>query len=291
MREVTDTDLQYLRTWIGRTESARDRVREAPVAALSATLDRDDPVPQKGDALPILWHWLFCLPLHRSSELAADGHVHLGGFLPPVPLPRRMYAGGSVDVHTPLRIGDDVSRLSTVGDVAHKIGRSGPLIFVTLHHTFSVGGRLALTERQNLVYREAPAAGEPPVERTLARREAAWTREVLPDEVLLFRYSALTFNGYRIHYDRTFATENQGYAGLIVHGPLLATLLADLVRRHRPDAAIESFSFRAVRALIDGTPFLVCGSPSADGTAVELWVRDLEGAVAMEATAILKASA
>jgi 3-methylfumaryl-CoA hydratase len=288
MREVTDTDLQYLRTWIGRTEQVHDRVREAPVAALSATLDLDEPAPREGDELPILWHWLFCLSLHRSSELAADGHAHLGGFLPPVPLPRRLWAGGSVTVHAPPRIGDAVSRASRIADVAHKIGQTGALVFVTIEHNISAGGRLSVSERQTLVYREAPVANEPAAERRFARRDAAWTREVLPDEVLLFRYSALTFNGYRIHYDRTFATENQGYGGLVVHGPLLATLLADLVRRHLPDATVETFTFRAVRALIDGSPFLVCGSPSSDGRAVELWVQDLEGAVAMEATATFR---
>ena len=287
MRDETDTDLQYLRTWIGRTETVQDEVRAAPVAALAATLDRPIPSLQTGDPLPLLWHWLFCLPLHRASELAADGHAHLGGFLPPVPLPRRMYAGGSVEVRQVLRIGDVVSRVSRIADVSHKAGRTGVLVFVTIQHDFSVGGDLAVAERQDLVYRDAPGPDDPAAPPRMAQDEAAWTREIRPDEVLLFRYSALTFNGHRIHYNRTFALD-QGYPGLVVHGPLLATLLADIVRRHIPDARVSRFSFRAVRALFDGAPFLVCGLPSQDGRTVKLWAQEPNGALAMEAAATLK---
>jgi 3-methylfumaryl-CoA hydratase len=288
MADVSDTDLRYLQTWVGRRETVVDDVRASPMAALAATLDREDPPPQSGDPLPILWHWLFCLSLHRSSALAADGHAELGGFLPPVPLPRRMYAGGSVDLREPLRVGDSVSRVSRIAEVTHKVGRSGELVFVTVEHEFRVADRVAVAEQQHLVYRGAPAEGGERAEpRVAAGEPAAWTRELLPDEVLLFRYSALTFNGYRIHYDREFAA-SQGYRGLVVHGPLLATLLADLVRRQRPDAIVSRFSFRAVRALVDGAPFQLCGSPAADGTAVKLWVQNREGVLAMEATAALK---
>src|SRR5262245_53957960 len=213
MQDITDTVLQYLRTWIGRTETVRDDVRVAPIAALAATLDHPVPALQHGDQLPLLWHWLFCLPFHRTSDLGEDGHAHLGGFLPPVPLPRRMYAGGSIEVRLPLRIGDALSRVSRVVDVTHKAGRSGALVFVAVQHDFSVGGQILITERQDLVYRDEPRPGDPVAPGRGAPGQAAWTREIRPDEVLLFRYSALTFNGHRIHYDRAFALE-RGYPGL-----------------------------------------------------------------------------
>jgi 3-methylfumaryl-CoA hydratase len=287
MHDITETDLQYLRTWIGRTETAHDEIRAAPIAALAAPLDHPVAHLRPGDPVPLLWHWLFCLPLHRASELGVDGHAHLGAFFPPVPLPRRMYAGGSVDVRRPPRIGEAVSRVSRIADVSLKAGRTGALVFVTIHHDFSVGGDLLVSDRQDLVYRDEPRPGEPAAPVRIAQDAAAWTQEIRPDEVLLFRYSALTFNGHRIHYDRPFAVD-QGYAGLVVHGPLLATLLADLVGRHLPDATVSRFSFRALRALFVGAPFFVCGSLSEDGQTVRLWVRASDGSLAMEATAELQ---
>lgn len=287
MRESTDTDLEYLRQWIGRTETCDDVVTAVPVSALAATLDLDAPPPRPGDPLPLLWHWLFCLSLHRRADLADDGHARLGAFLPPIGLPRRMYAGGSLDVRLPIRIGDPVSRVSRVVDVSSKRGRSGALVFVKVRHDFSTRDGLALTESQDLVYREVPRPDEAAAAARPAPDQAAWTREIQPDDVLLFRYSALTFNAYRIHYDRRFATEVQGYPGLVVHGPLIATLLADLLRRHLPDAKVSQFSFRAVRALFDGAPFSVCGSPAPDGRTVQLWAKEESGALAMDATATL----
>ena len=262
---------------------------------------------RRGPAIrvPLLWHWLYCLPLHKQSELGADGHARLGEFLPPVPLPRRMYAGGRVEVHHPLRVGDAIERVSRIEDVREKEGRSGPLVFVKVRHHISNRDGLALIEDHDIVYRDPearPADGETPGQagscrpragrarpgpRRTARPDPAWTREIVPDDVLLFRYSALTFNGYRIHYDRRFATEVQGYPGLVVHAPLVATLLADLLRRNLPAADVSSFSFRAIRPLFDGDPFFVCGRPEADGKTVTLWAQDASGAVAFEATAVL----
>ena len=288
MRDVTDIDLEYLRGWIGRTEARDDVVTAAPAAALSATLDRDDPSLRPGDPLPLLWHWLYLVPRHRQSELGVDGHARRGGFLPPVSLPRRMYAGGAVEVHGSLRIGDAISCVSRIVDVSRKEGRTGVLVFVTVRHDITARGAPALTEQQDLVYRANPSPGDPAPPVQHASREAAWTREIHPDEVLLFRYSALTFNGYRPHYDRRFAADVQGYPGLVVHAPLIATLLADLVRRHLPDAIVSSFTFRAVGALFDGAPFLVCGTPGADGQSVQLWAQDSSGALAMQATATLR---
>ena len=282
-----DGGIDRLREWIGRSESSVDTVAAAPVTRLSATLDRDDPVPRDGDPLPILWHWLYFLPAHRQSELGADGHARLGGFLPPVPLARRMFAGGRIETVHPLRVGDSIARVSRIADVSSKDGRTGPLVFVRVHHEISTEGRLALREDQDIVYRGNPRADDPPPAVEPAPDDPAWTREAHPDEALLFRYSALTFNAFRPHYDRRFATEVQGYPGLVVHAPLIATLLADLVTRNLPRADVTGFSFRARKALFDSSPFFLCGRPAEDGRSVALWARDFSGALALEATATL----
>lgn len=276
-------DLTHLRDWIGRRESRTDNLTATPVAALAATLDRDDPLPQAGTALPPLWHWLYFTPLTRHSELGVDGHAKRGGFLPPVPLPRRMWAGGRLDFLQPLRVGETVTRTSTIQDVTVKHGRSGALVFVCVRHAFSNAHGLTLSEEHDIVYRDAPAPDAPQPEPTPAPRDEQFSREIVPDPVLLFRYSALTFNGHRIHYDRSYVTGVEGYPGLIVHGPLIATLLLDLLRRHLPDATVKRFSFKAVRPTFDIHPFTVCGK--VEGQTVTLWGRDHEGWLTMQATA------
>ncbi|MCL4798978.1 MAG: MaoC family dehydratase N-terminal domain-containing protein [Burkholderiales bacterium] len=280
-------DLAVLERWIGRAEQAADTVTPFPVAALSATLDRDDPAPRDGDALPPLWHWLYFLPLYRHSEAGSDGHRARGGFLPPVDLPRRMWAGSRVTFARALRVGERVHRVSTVADVKHKTGRSGELVFVVVRHELGGDAGHALTEEHDIVYREAPRPDEPPAAPQAAPDEAAWTREITPDPLLLFRYSALTFNGHRIHYDRRYCTEVEGYPGLVVHGPLLATLLLDLLRRERPESTATSFRFRALSPVFDTAPFAVCGQPLGDGREARLWVRRRDGALAMDASATL----
>lgn len=280
-------DIRHLQEWIGRSESRADEVMAAPMAALSAVLDRDDPPPAKGDVLPPLWHWLYFLPLARQSELGPDGHAKRGGFLPPVPLARRMWAGSRFEFHRPLRAGDPVSRVSRIASVNHKAGQTGPLVFVQVRHEISTADALAVIEEQDLVYRDAPRPSDPAPPPKPAPTESAWQREIRPDPVLLFRYSALTFNGHRIHYDRPYATEVEHYGGLVVHGPLLATLLLDLLRRNLPQAAVSRFSFRAVRPLYDNAPFLIYGKPEADGKIVKLWTADAEGWLTMEASAEL----
>ena len=280
-------DIERLRQWIGRTDTATDEVTTAPIAALSATLDDDAPRPAIGHPLPLCWHWLYFLPTHRQSELGPDGHARLGGFLPPVPLPRRTYAGGRVDAHRPLRVGVAMTRVSRIADVVHNTGRTGPLVFVNVRHDISTTQGLAVSEDQTIVYRDDPRPDDPAPPVQPAPDDPRWTREIRPDEVLLFRYSALTFNGHRIHYDRRFAIEDQGYGGLVVHGPLLATLLADLVARNLPHATVSTFSFRAVAPLFDAAPFFVCGRPDAGGRSVRLWVKGTAGELAMEATATI----
>jgi 3-methylfumaryl-CoA hydratase len=280
-----NVNLDYLREWRGKAESRSDEVTSAPIAALSATLDRDDPFPRAGDPLPPLWHWLYFLPIPRQSELGPDGHAKRGGFLPPVPLPRRMFAGDRVQFHRPLRVGETISRLSRIIDVNHKLGRSGPLVFVVVRHEISDRQGVAVIEEHDIVYRDSPKPTDSAPAPQTPPSGAAWTREIIPDATLLFRYSALTFNGHRIHYDRRYATEGEGYPGLVVHGPLIATLLLDLLRRNLADASITSLSFRAVRPLFDIAPFSVCGKAASDGKAVQLWATDSEGSLAMEATA------
>lgn len=280
--------MNNLTEWIGRTEELADRITPVPISALSATLDRADPLPQPGDALPPLWHWLYFLPVHRQSKIGPDGHPERGGFLPAVELPRRMWAGGRLQFHHPLRVGDAVSRVSTIADVSAKEGRTGKLVFVLVRHEISDGAGLALTEEHDIVYRDNPAPGEAPPAPKAADTNHDWIREIRPDPVLLFRYSALTFNGHRIHYDRPYVTNVEGYPGLIVHGPLIATLLMDLLRRQLPDAEVESFSFRAVKPLFDTAPFSVCGRVEDDGKTVTLWAKDADGWLTMSATATLK---
>jgi len=276
-------DLDTYRNWIGRTERQTDHITAMPVAALAATLDRDDPAPVAGTELPPPWHWLYFTPLARHSEIGPDGHPKRGEFLPPVPLPRRMWAGSQLEFHQPLRVGDDISRASRIVDVNGKTGRSGSLVFVKVHHEISGPRGLAISEEHDIVYRDDPVPGAPaPVPRQ-APVDEAFSREITPDPVLLFRYSALTFNGHRIHYDRSYVTEVEGYPGLVVHGPLTATLLLDLLRRERPQMRVRRFGFRAVRPLFDGHRFTVCGRP--DGGSVRLWTRDHEGCLTMDALA------
>ncbi|HEX7954758.1 MAG TPA: MaoC family dehydratase N-terminal domain-containing protein [Burkholderiales bacterium] len=278
-------DLDHLRTWVGRTQTRTDLVTAVPMAALSATLDRDDPEPADGATVPPLWHWLYFLPVSPLSEAGPDGHPKRGGFLPPVPLPRRMFAGGRFEFRHPLRVGDTISRTSRILDVTGKTGRSGALVFVTVRHEIANGAGVALTEEHDIVYREPPRADAPAPAPTPAPAGETFRRDITPDPVLLFRYSALTFNSHRIHYDRSYVTGVEGYPGLIVHGPLIATLLVDLLRRSLPEANVARFSFRAVRPLFDIHPFTVCGR--REGKAVSLWARDHEGWLAMEAGADL----
>ncbi|MBL8491604.1 MAG: MaoC family dehydratase N-terminal domain-containing protein, partial [Rhodocyclaceae bacterium] len=266
--------MEQLRGWIGREERLDDAVTASRTGALAATLDREDPWPAAGDPLPPLWHWTLCVAAARQSALGPDGHPARGGFLPPVPLPRRMWAGGRLGFPGELRVGEAVQRRSRVVSVDHKRGRTGDLVFVVVRHEFHGPRGLAITEDHDIVYRDLPVPGMPAPEPVDAPADEAWRRTVVPDEVLLFRYSALTFNGHRIHYDRGHATTVEGYPGLIVHGPLIATLLVDLLRRNQPRARLTAFEFRAVRPLFDVAPFTLCGHPADGGGIVRLWARD-----------------
>jgi 3-methylfumaryl-CoA hydratase len=281
-------DETLLQQWVGKTETVEARVSAVTANALAATLDRANHFGPGAD-LPPLWHWSYFWHAAPQAELGPDGHPARGGFLPPVPLPRRMWAGGRLTFAKPLQVEFDATRNSQVANVSTKHGATGPLVFVTVRHELVQDGSLCVTEEHDIVYRGLgqPGAPAPAPKKAPPDSDAAWSRTITPDPVLLFRYSALTFNGHRIHYDRSYVTEVEGYPGLIVHGPLIATLLVDLLQRNLPQARMASFSFRAVGPLFDIEPFVVCGSPDADGHTVRLWARNMRGELAMQAEALL----
>ena len=281
-------DIAELQKWVGKTETVSGEITPVPMTALSATLDIDAPPAKSGDPLPPLWHWLYFLPIHRLSELGPEGHSIKGRFLPPVALPRRMWAGGRFEFHRPLRVGETYTRMSRVVSVQHKEGRTGSLVFVVARHEIGSAEGMAVMEEQDIVYRDHPKAGDMAPESPKAPQDAKWEHVVRPDDVLLFRYSALTFNAHRIHYDWRYATQVEGYPGLVVHGPLIATLLLDLLRREMPEAIVMRFSFRAVSPLFDIGPFGVCGKPESDGKTISLWARTEPGGLATSATATIE---
>jgi 3-methylfumaryl-CoA hydratase len=280
--------LDDIRSWIGRTQTEEDFVAPWPVRGLAATLDEGDPDPGLGDPLPPLWHWLYFLEAARASKIGADGHPKRGDFLPPVPLPRRMWAGSRFSFDgEPLRIGDDIRRRSTIKSVEAKSGSTGDMVFVTVQHLISGPRGVAVIEDHDIVYREAAKAGEQPRPAKPAPTDATWSKRVLPDEVMLFRYSALTFNGHRIHYDQPYVTGTEGYPGLIVHGPLMGLLQIELARRARPDGIASSFEFRALSPAFGGSPLAVGARQEADG-AVTTWIANAQGGLAQQGKATFR---
>ena len=277
-------DLAHLRCWVGRTEQADDWITPQMVRGFRATLDLEPGMPVEGEPAPLAIHWCLAPPAEPMARLGADGHPARGGFLPPVPLPRRMWAGGALQSSDRLRVGDRVRRLARIEAVDLKHGRTGPLCFVTVRHAFTTGRGLALEERHDIVYRDIdrqPAAAAPAPAQVLPTPEVS--RQVQATPTLLFRYSALTFNGHRIHYDRRYCQEEESYPGLVVHGPLQATLLLHLATDMRGGDPPPSFSFRGVRPLFDGGAFSVNGRSDGDG--LELWTADAAGRPAMTARA------
>ena len=276
--------LPHWREWLGRSEQRVDFVSAAPLAALAATLDRDEAEPVPGSDVPPLAHWLYFLPAVPAHNLGNDRHPQRGGLLPPVPLPRRLWAGSRLVFHHALQVGDEITRRSQLVHVKAKAGRSGPLVFATLRHEIGNARGLAIEEEQDIVYSEQPAAGMPPPSAQAAPADESFARELMPDPVLLFRYSALSFNAHRIHYDRRHAIDVEGYPGLVVQGPLIATLLLDLLRRERPQARLKAFSFRVQRPTFDTHRFQVCGRDDGRST-FPLWCRDHEGHLTLSAEA------
>ena len=273
----------HLQSWQGRSETLKELIHPAPLRGLHAMLDGEGAAPQTGDVVPPLGRWLYFQPQAPQAQIAEDGHPHKGGFLPPVPLPRRMWAGGRLQWATdnPLRVGQMAALTSTVQSVQHKAGRSGELVFVVVRHELHNEQGLCLSEEQDIVYRHMPQPGQAAPAGQAAPDDATWQRRITPTPAWLFRYSALTFNAHRIHYDRPYATQAEGYPGLVVHGPLIATLLVDLVQRHHPEALVRGFSFKAVRPTFDLQPFEVCAR-AAEGDTLQVWGRDHDGMLTMQ---------
>jgi len=276
-------DLDNLRQWIGRSAQVSDTVTAQLTKGLRATLFLEIGEPKLGDAAPITVHWCLGQPVVAMSELGPDGHPARGGFLPPVPLPRRMWAGGELEFVDALRVGDEVTRTSRIADVTLKTGSTGTLCFVAVDHLIATSRGTAIRERQDIVYRNvspAAAASAKPA----APPPAAQHREThMADTVLLFRYSALTFNGHRIHHDRDYVTRVEGYPGLIFHGPMQAALLVEFAAKLRGGRVPNKFSYRGVQPLFEGSEFSVNANMTDAG--MELWTANSERQPTMKATA------
>ena len=276
-------DLDHLRQWIGRTQQASDVVTAQLVKGLRATLFQEAGEPKTGDVAPFTVHWCLAQPVAAMSQLGPDGHPKRGGFLPPVPLPRRMWAGGELEFVDPLRAGDQAERTSRISDISVKSGSTGALCFVAVEHLITSPRGTAIRERQDIVYRDV-TGGASAAPKTPPPPPVAKHREThVSDPVLLFRYSALTFNGHRIHYDRDYVTKVEGYPGLIFHGPLQAALLVELaakLRGHRPP---KKFSYRGLQPLFEGSKFSVNANDNAEG--MELWIANAEGQPTMKGMA------
>ena len=281
--------LDDLKAHVGRRESADDVVTAAPANLLRLTFGRDEPELGLGDALPPGWQCLYFLPRFAPDALRPDGSPLDTGVIPPMPLPRRMFAGERFRFLRPLRIGETVRRETELADISVKTGGTGTLVFATVTQRIFTGETLAIEEERRTVFREEVRAGErnQAPRRELAPDDAPWRRRIAPDPVLLFRFSALTFNSHRIHYDRPWATEREGYTGLVVHGPLTSTLLLDFARDQNPGRVFLTYETLARAPLFDTAPFELRGRPTADGRGAELWAVTPEGTVAMSARADL----
>jgi len=277
-------DLEDLKKWIGEKEVDIDYVTIPSIHRLSATLDREDPMPKFGDELPIGWHQLLFPRIARRSQIGADGHPARGDFLPPVPLPRRMFAGKRNTFHAPLKLGDEVRRESVIHSVTPKVGRTGQMVFVTVKMEIHSPRGLAITEEQDIVYREEPDPNAPAPPPQKAPGSAVWTQRVTPDSVMLFRYSALTFNGHRIHYDHPYVTQVEKYPDLVMNGGLTTLLVFELARARGP-SPVRTIASRNVRPMFVNREITLCGEPSADGQSAKLWAQDDTGAVSLSAEA------
>lgn len=260
-----------LQSWIGRQEITEDVIEAGLVRRIAATFN--EPAPMAGAPLPLLWHWAFFQPTVAKDGLGTDGHPARGGFLPPAENRNRMWAGGRLDFKMPFIVGAPAQRISTILTVTEKQGRTGALLFVTVEHDYRQDGHTVLVEEQDIVYREPTppklAPGQP-------CPTAQWSERVEPDPVLLFRYSAITFNGHRIHYDQPYATGVEGYPGLVVHGPMIATLVLHACCRANPGRTVRQFAFRSQRPLVHPVIFTVAGRETGSGEA-EVWAGNDQG--------------
>jgi 3-methylfumaryl-CoA hydratase len=274
-------DLQHLRTWVGHVRTDTDIASVRPARLMAAAMDRPGPALREGDCLPPLWHWIYFLEAVPTSALGRDGHPSRGSFLPPVPLANRLWAGGRVWFEADIALGAEIEKRSQVLKVEHKQGRSGDLVFVTAEHEIRVGGSRAIREEHDIVYRDpwppAPDPRETP-------RQAQHSRPIQPTTTTLFRYSALTFNGHRIHYDADYCRDVEGYSGLVIHGPLSATWLAGYAQE-LTGRRLKRFDYRGVRPAILGCALTL--NAIVSGSIVELWTALPGGEVSMRAGAEL----
>lgn len=279
--EPTKLDMDHLLTWIGSTESVTDQITDSLIERFQATFYNK--LWPMTDAAPLGIHWCLAPPTAPGNKLGADGHPKRGGFLPPVPLPSRMWAGGELVFHQPLRAADKVTRHSRVDNVTLKQGKSGPLVFVTVEHQCYAGDTLALTERQDLVYKQANPKLTDSAKAETPPTDNIGDETIMVNSVDLFRYSALTFNGHRIHYDRDYARREEGYSGLVVHGPFQTTLLMNRAAELCGGVPAR-FSFRGLAPLIEQTPIRLRQSQSAGATdSGELWCETIDGKITMQA--------
>jgi 3-methylfumaryl-CoA hydratase len=268
--------------WVGRTREAVDVLTLHPALTVASILPQPPDIAV-GEKLPPLWHWLYFPEIVPLAQTGLDGHPKRGDFLPPVALPRRMWAGGQISFLSDLRFGETVRRRSKIVGVTHKDGKSGTLCFVTVQHSLLRGDTLCLQEQQDIVYREAANSSQPAPEPN-PLPDADRREMIVPSSVMLFRFSSATSNSHRIHYDRTYAQDEEHYGGLVVHGPLTATLLADLACR-TSGRSLASFSFRGLRPLLDTAPFTIAVSISGDDVALR--AEGPDGNLAMKAEAEL----
>lgn len=280
MSEVLNSE--HLRQWIGREETVTDHLSAALVNKFQSTIGLPNTSAQSGESAPRLIHFCLCQPAVPNSELGEDGHPARGGFLPPVPLPRRMWAGSNIAFFGDLLVGDSVTRQSTIADVVIKEGRTGTLCFVTVDHAISGNAGVVARDRQTIVYRgfDSGAPRKPAEPATTGHSSAV----IRPSSTLLFRYSALTFNGHRIHYDRPYATNVEGYPGLVVQGPLQATLLYHFAAQLHDGCKPVQFNFRSTSTLYDNEDFCLHAGTISDGK-LDLWSAHSGGPIAMQAEA------
>jgi 3-methylfumaryl-CoA hydratase len=279
---MTQVKMTEWDAWIGRSETSHDVVSDALIMRFRATFDS----AETGPIAPQGLHWCLCVPDTPTTDLDDDGHPKRGGFFPPIPLPRRMWASSKVQFHAPIVAGMAVTRHSTISNITEKMGNSGHLIFVTIDHSWSAAGAYLVTEQQSLVYRGATTSR---IQRSLnsdvTLDPACWHRSLIPSEAMLFRFSAITFNTHRIHYDHPYAQQVEGYPALVVHGPLMASLLLDHAAREIGSNRLKSFEFRGLAPAFAGDPLHLSGQQNDDKLALQVIGND--GRTVMEAQAII----
>ncbi len=276
-------NIDHLQQWLNKSEQAQETLSLWPVHGMMAALDISPAQwPSEGDPLPPTAHWNYFVPRVPQAKIDSDGHPIRGDFLPPIELPRRMWAGSRMQYHQPMALGQTIQKISTIHDIKIKEGKSGSLAFVTVKHEYHNNSGLALTEEQDLVYRDQPPAMTEPPERKPAPTDAEWSQTVETSTPLLFRYSAVTFNAHKIHYDEPYAVKVEGYPGLVVHGQLVATFLLQSLLQAHPNKVLASFNFKAVSPLFCGESFNAQGKQTSPEGA-ELWAATPQGGITMQA--------